>query len=172
VHSALAFTRNCLPSKLYCGSQSSFIAPPPILKSLPYYTNIAQPTPPHRPLLCMPYTIHYWWWQYRVKAKLCTVFFCGRLSVWAINRYENSVLVLFCMFLLPVRMSRPWFSFIISKHRCEQTLTIWPFVNPADNRIFLSLFWPNVFSHLAAFNDNGHWSTSLHVTRWVILQWN
>ena len=25
---------------------------------------------PHRPPLCMPYTIHCWWWQYCVKAQL------------------------------------------------------------------------------------------------------
>jgi len=24
--------------------------------------------PPHRPLFCMPYTVQYWLWQYRVKA--------------------------------------------------------------------------------------------------------
>ena len=45
-------------------------APPPPAKPilLQYYcTTIAQCTPPHRPLLCMPYTIQYWLWQYRVK---------------------------------------------------------------------------------------------------------
>ena len=34
-----------------------------------YCTPIAQYTPPHRPPLYMSYTIQYWGWQYRVKAK-------------------------------------------------------------------------------------------------------
>jgi len=68
-----AFTRYCLPSKLYCVSQSSCYASPHLQPILLEYscTTIAQHTPPHRPLLCMPYTIQYWWWQYRVKANTC-----------------------------------------------------------------------------------------------------
>jgi len=58
----LAFTRYCIASKLYCGSQSSFCCPPPLLAKptlLRYYcTTIAQSTPSHRPPCCMPYTMH------------------------------------------------------------------------------------------------------------------
>jgi len=48
--------------------------PPPPLPATPtilqyYCTTIAQYTPSHRPSLCMPYTIQYWGWQYRVKVK-------------------------------------------------------------------------------------------------------
>jgi len=50
------------------------LTPPPPAKPtlLQYYcATIAQyPPPPHRPLLGMPYTIPYWRWQYRVKAKM------------------------------------------------------------------------------------------------------
>jgi len=59
----LAFTRYCFTSKLYSGSLSSFYCPPlpatPTL--LQYYcTTFAQYTPPNRPPLCKPHTIHYW----------------------------------------------------------------------------------------------------------------
>jgi len=58
----LAFTTYRFTSKLYCGSLSSFYCPP--LPATPgllqyYCTTFAQYTPPNRPLLCMPYTIHY-----------------------------------------------------------------------------------------------------------------
>ena len=33
----------------------------------------------------------------------------------------------------------------------------------ANNRVFLSLFWPNLFSHLAAFNYDGLCAPSLRV---------
>ena len=42
-----------------------------------------------------------------------------------------------------------------------------------NNRLkpfFFKLCRPNVFSHLAAFNDNGLWFPSLHVSRSVLLQ--
>jgi len=46
---------------------------PPHLQSLPYCSTIARPLrntpPPHRTLLCMPCTIQYWRWQYRIKTK-------------------------------------------------------------------------------------------------------
>jgi len=35
----------------------------------------------------------------------------------------------------------------------------------ANKRDFLYLWCPHVCSHLAAFNYNGHWLTSLHVSR-------
>jgi len=68
----LALTRYCVTSKLYCGSPSSFYWPPPLAKPtlLQYFcTPISQYTLPHRAPFCMPYTIHDWRWQYRVKAK-------------------------------------------------------------------------------------------------------
>jgi len=34
-----------------------------------YRTTIARYRTPHRPCFCMPYTMQYWSWQYRVKAK-------------------------------------------------------------------------------------------------------
>jgi len=39
----------------------------------------------------------------------------------------------------------------------------------ASNCFFLLLFWPNIFSHLAAFNYNRHWSTDLRVDDVLIL---
>jgi len=69
----LAFTRYCFTSKLHCGSLSSFYCPtPPATPTLLQYyrTTSAQCTPPHRLPLCMPYTIHYWRWQYCVKVNL------------------------------------------------------------------------------------------------------
>jgi len=72
VQTGFAFTRYCFASKLYCGSQSSFYCPSPLVKPtlLQYYcTTIAQYTPSHRHPFCMPCTIQYWLWQYRVKAK-------------------------------------------------------------------------------------------------------
>ena len=42
----------------------------------------------------------------------------------------------------------------------------------ANNRFFFYLLWPNLFSHLASFNYNGLCTPSLHVSRWVLLQWN
>jgi len=44
---------------------------PPHLQRLPYCNTNARPLRnirPPPPPLCMPYTIQYWWWQYRVKA--------------------------------------------------------------------------------------------------------
>ena len=53
-----------------------FIAPPPLAEPtlLQYHrTTIGSIyAPPHRPPCCMPYTIQYWWWQYRVKANWYT----------------------------------------------------------------------------------------------------
>jgi len=45
---------------------------PPAKPTLLQYhsTTIAQYTPAHWPLLCLSYTIHNWWWQYRVKANV------------------------------------------------------------------------------------------------------
>jgi len=70
--SRLAFPRYGFTSKLYCGSPSSFCCcPPPAKPTLLQYscTITAQYTPPHRPPICMFYTMQYWWWQYREKAK-------------------------------------------------------------------------------------------------------
>ena len=54
----LAFTRYCFALKLYCGSRASVCCAKPTL--LHYYcTPNAQYTPPHGPLLFMPYTIQY-----------------------------------------------------------------------------------------------------------------
>ena len=57
---ALAFTGYCFTLKLYCGSQSSFHCPPPLLQSLSYCNTIARPMrnmqPPTAPLL---YAIHH-----------------------------------------------------------------------------------------------------------------
>ena len=68
----LAFTRDCFTSKLYCGSQSSLCCHPQ-LQNLPYCNIIARPLrkirPPHRAPLFMPYSMQYWEWQSRVKAK-------------------------------------------------------------------------------------------------------
>ena len=66
----LALTRYCLTSKLDCGSPSSFYCPPtckayPIAIILHAHFAIYAP---HRPPVCMPYTIQYWLWQYRLKA--------------------------------------------------------------------------------------------------------
>ena len=48
-----------------------FIPPPPVLPTLlhGYCTTTTQHTTAIRPRLCMSYTIEYWSWQYRVKAK-------------------------------------------------------------------------------------------------------
>jgi len=76
----LAFTRYCFASKLYHGSPSSLYASTPLAKPallLYYRTTIGQYTPSCRAPFCMPWTIQYWWWQYRVKAK---VYIEGRLS--------------------------------------------------------------------------------------------
>jgi len=42
--------------------------------------------------------------------------------------------------------------------KCGNSGAVNPFVcKMANNLFFLSLFWPNLFSHLAAFSYNGHW---------------
>jgi len=65
-------TRYCFTTRLMRTNQSSvYCLPPPALPTLlhDYFTTIAQYTIPLRPASCMPYTIQYWSWQYRVKAK-------------------------------------------------------------------------------------------------------
>jgi len=61
------------------------LLPAPLAKPtlLQYYcTPISQYTPPtDRPRLCMPYTIKYWRWQYRVKAKTWGSELAARLRV-------------------------------------------------------------------------------------------
>ena len=50
------------------------LVPPPIwgpTRLQWYCTTVAQYTFPPRHPCCMPYTIQYWYWQYRVKAKVC-----------------------------------------------------------------------------------------------------
>jgi len=69
----LAFTRYLFTPKLSCTSQSSCYCP--LHQHCSRYCNtFARLTrnirPPARPPLCMPYTIQYWQWQYRVKANL------------------------------------------------------------------------------------------------------
>jgi len=53
------------------GVNPPFITPPPAKPTLLQYycTTIEQHTPPPATPPFMPYTIKYWWWQYRVKAK-------------------------------------------------------------------------------------------------------
>jgi len=101
----LALTRYSFTSQLYCGSLSSFYAPP--LPATPtlwqyYCTPISQYTPPLRPTFCMPCTIQYWRWQYRVKPKLLlppTMLDCAQLgacSVGACPTQESLSLLGFC----------------------------------------------------------------------------
>jgi len=82
----LAFTRYSFTSKRLCTNPSSFYRlPPRAMPTLLQYdcATIAQYMTPIRPPLCMPYTIQYWQWQYRVKAKLgavaspCPCVVCG-----------------------------------------------------------------------------------------------
>jgi len=68
----LAFTRYSFTSSRLCTSQSSFHSsgPPALPTLLQYYcTAIGQYTTPLRPPFGISYTIQYWRWQYRVKAK-------------------------------------------------------------------------------------------------------
>ena len=68
-----AFTRYYVTSKLVCTSPSSFDYPrPPTMPTLLqcYCNPIAKHTTLPRPSLCVPYTIQYCEWQYRVKANL------------------------------------------------------------------------------------------------------
>jgi len=70
-----AFTRYSSTSRLLCTNQSSSCCPPPTHLHCPhYYTNHCTAFAPYtttpRPPMCIPYTIQYWHWQYRVKANL------------------------------------------------------------------------------------------------------
>jgi len=67
----LAVTRYCFTSRLMCTNQSSFIAPPPSTRTAHTIVlllhDLRNLRPPTDPPFCMPYTIQYWSWQYRVK---------------------------------------------------------------------------------------------------------
>ena len=69
----MAFTRYCYTVRLLCTNLSFVYCPLPFASPalLQYYcTTIPQYTTPPRPTFCITYTIQYWQWQYRVKAKL------------------------------------------------------------------------------------------------------
>jgi len=76
----LAFTRYFFRSKALLWGSITLLLPPPHLQSLPYCNTIARLLhnirPPIWPSLCMPYTIQYWRWQYRVKVKLAFTRYC------------------------------------------------------------------------------------------------
>ena len=73
VKSVFSLYKISFRSKALLWGQSAFYCPPPPLAkpTLLQYdcATIAQYTTPIRPSLCMPYTIQYWRWQYRVKVK-------------------------------------------------------------------------------------------------------
>jgi len=90
-HDMLAFTRYCFTSRLLGTNQASFYCPSH-LHCLRYCNTVARPLrnmrPPHRPPLCMPYTIQYWQWQYRVKAKticMCVYVYVYTNALWMLD---------------------------------------------------------------------------------------
>jgi len=69
---ALAFTRHASTSSRLGTNQSFFHSsrPPALATLLQYYcTTVGQYMTPPRPPVCMLYTVQYWLYQYRVKAK-------------------------------------------------------------------------------------------------------
>jgi len=71
----LAFTRYCYTFSRLCTNQSSFYSSgPPALLRVHCCSTIARRLgnvrPPTQPPCCMPYTIQYRQWEYRVKAKI------------------------------------------------------------------------------------------------------
>jgi len=65
----------CFTLRLLCTNQSSLHCPPPSCvahaSAILLHVHCATYDTPPGPPCCVPYTIQYWYWQYRAKAKLC-----------------------------------------------------------------------------------------------------
>jgi len=71
--------------------------------------------------------------------------------------------ILTSRFYIYLHMSRPYFGFLMN--RASTRADVNHFIAKWRITVFFTCFWPDLFRHSAAFNDNGHWLTSLDVSR-------